>query len=79
MSREGIHQQSAVLDSRGEGADLIERGGKGNKTVAGDTPVGWFEPHATAERSGLANGPPCIGAKGGKSGSGSHGGSRPPA
>ena len=60
FARHGIEQDAAILNSRGEGANLVERGGKGDQAIARDATIGWLQSHAAAESRWLTNRSTCI-------------------
>ena len=58
-------QQGGIADVPGDAADLIERGGVGDQSVAGDAAVGRLDPDDPAVRSRLPNGASRIRSEGG--------------
>jgi hypothetical protein len=76
VASEDGKEEGGIFDRAGERADLIERRGEGDETVAGDAAVGGFESDTTAEGGGLADGAACVGTEGSKGDSTRDGGGR---
>ena len=64
LPRNGLQHQRVVPHGFGEGADLVQAGGKGHQTVAGNQPVGGLHAHNAAEGRGLADGAAGVRPKG---------------
>src|SRR5690606_19122639 len=72
----GVEQQGRVLGGAGQGAGLIQTGGKGNHAPARYPAVSGFEPGETAECGGLTDGAPGIAGGGAGSQLSRHSGGR---
>ena len=66
FSGNGVEDRGAIAGATADGADLIERGGKGHEAVARDAAVTGLEAHDAAERSGLADRAAGVAAERGK-------------
>ena len=56
VAGDDFHEERRVADVLGDRADLVERRGERDQTVAGDAAVGRLEPDHAAERGRLADG-----------------------
>ena len=63
MAADHIVQQCRVEHGAGDGADLVERGGEGDRTITGHPAVGRLDAHRTGDGSGLADGSTGVGAQ----------------
>ena len=69
-----MENERGVFHRLGERADLVERGGEGDKAVAGNAAVGWLEADDSAVRGGLADGAASVRTEGGDGGAVGDGG-----
>lgn len=60
---DGLEQDGGVFHRLSHGADLVQGGGKGHQTVAGDAPVGGLEAYDAAVTGGLPDGAARIGSQ----------------
>ena len=64
VTRDDAQDQRRIRDRPTERADLIERAGERDQTVARHAAVTRLEPDDAAQRRRLANGAACVGAQG---------------
>ncbi len=74
MAGHDLHDQGGVFHSVGKGADLVEAGGEGDKSVAGDEAVGGLVADDATQGCGLADGAACVGTEGADAEVSGHGG-----
>ncbi len=62
-TRHGHQSLKGILGLYGKRPDLVERGGKGHQSRAGNSPIGGLNPDDSAEGRRLTDGSPGVGAK----------------